>query len=424
MRDEMRAWVDHAIWWQVYPLGFTGAPIRDIPAGPREVAHRLPHLTDWIPYAVELGCSGLLLGPVFDSTSHGYDTVDHFRVDPRLGDDADMDAFLTATREAGLRVVFDGVFNHVGREHPAFQRVLEQGASAPEADWFRLTWPDGSHPGAVPQAHTFEGHDALISLDHSSPAVEQLVGDVMLHWLRRGISGWRLDAAYAVPPEFWARVLPRVWDEFPDAWFLGEVIHGDYGDIAERGTLDSITQYELWKATWSSLADRNFFELAWALKRHQEFAARMLPQTFVGNHDVTRIATKVGDEFAALAAVILFTVPGVPSVYYGDEWAYHGDKTEGWGGDDQVRPSFPASPAEFTMGGWMRELYGRLIGMRRRHAWLVDGITETGTVENERLTYTTRSAHGPESLTVELTLSPVSAVVRDSSGAEVFTYRP
>ncbi len=419
-------WADHAIWWHVYPLGFTGAPIRDVES--REVTHRLPHLQAWIPYAVELGCSGLLLGPVFDSTTHGYDTTDYFRLDPRLGDDADLDAFLAAAKQAGLRVVFDGVFNHVGREHPAFQRVLEQGPSAPEADWFRLTWPSGAEawqPGVEPEYQDFEGHGGLVALDHDSPAVEQLVVDVMTHWLRRGIDGWRLDAAYAVPPEFWARVLPRVRAEFGQSWFLGEVIHGDYADIVERGGLDSVTQYELWKAIWSSIADVNFHELAWSLKRHEEFTARFVPQTFVGNHDTTRIATKVGDGGSVLAATVLFTVAGIPSVYYGDEHGFHGEKIEGWGGDDQVRPVFPESAAQLELGGWMHALYQQLIGVRRRNAWLVDAVTETDEVTNERLVYTSRSRTGGELITVELDATvptQPSAVVRDATG-EVFSYR-
>ncbi len=426
-RTSRPGWTDHAIWWHVYPLGFTGAPIRDVTS--REVDHRLPHLTSWVPHAVELGCSGLLLGPMFDSTSHGYDTVDYLRLDPRLGDDADVDALVAAAKEAGLRLVLDGVFNHVGREHPAFRRVLAEGPSAPEADWFRLTWPGGPEawaPGVKPEYDTFEGHGGLVSLDHSSPAVEQLVVDVMLHWLGRGVDGWRLDAAYAVPPEFWARVLPRVRESFPQAWFLGEVIHGDYVDIVRRSTIDSLTQYELWKAIWSSLLDVNFHELAWSLTRHEEFTQTFVPQTFVGNHDTTRIATKVGDErLAVLAASILFTVAGIPSVYYGDEYAFAGEKTEGWSGDDQVRPVFPESPAQLRLGGWMYELHQRLVGLRRRHPWLVDAVTTTREVTNDRLVYASRARHGSpgEEIVVELRLTPPAVLVRGARGEELFSYR-
>ena len=204
----------------------------------------------------------------------------------------------------------------------------------------------------------FEGHDSLVAFNHESDAVVELVADVMLHWMRRGAAGWRLDAAYAVAPEFWAKVLPRVRAEFPDAWILGEVIHGDYPAIVENSTMDTVTQYELWKAVWSSLQDENFFELEWSMRRHNDFLDTFTPHTFVGNHDVTRIATLLDPPKAALAHVILFNVGGIPAVYYGDEQAFAGTKTERLGGDDEVRPPFPDSPADLSdLGSWAHNCF-------------------------------------------------------------------
>ena len=120
-------WVEHVVWWHVYPLGFTGAPIRT----GHDAAHRLGHLEAWLDYVVELGTSGLLLGPVFDSQTHGYDTLDHLRVDARLGDDADLDHLVAACRARGLRVVLDGVFNHVGAGHPWVRQVLADHPARP-----------------------------------------------------------------------------------------------------------------------------------------------------------------------------------------------------------------------------------------------------------------------------------------------------
>ena len=137
---------------------------------------------------------------------HGYDTVDPFRIDPRLGDDADFQALVTAAHDRGLRVLLDGVFNHAGREFPPVARALAEGPGSASADWVRKLY---DNDGLV-TADYFEGHDTLVTLNHASPQVQQLVRDVMLHWLRRGIDGWRLDAAYAVPAEFWAAVLPAV----------------------------------------------------------------------------------------------------------------------------------------------------------------------------------------------------------------------
>ena len=189
--------------------------------GARPVTHRLGQLTGWLDYAVNLGASGVALGPVFASQTHGYDTTDHYRIDPRLGDEGDFAGLVEAAHARGLRVLLDGVFNHVGRGFPAFQRVLEQGPDSPEASWFRLTWPADWQPGAEPEYGTFEGHQALVALNHDEPAVADYVAGVMNHWLDAGADGWRLDAAYAVPTAFWAQVVPRVRAGHPGAYLVG-----------------------------------------------------------------------------------------------------------------------------------------------------------------------------------------------------------
>ena len=184
-------------------------------------------------------------------------------------------------------------------------------------DRFRFDDAAGGEGG--PGYATFEGRESLAALNHDSAEVRDLAVRVLTHWLDRGASAWRLDAAYGIDPAFWASVLPAVRERHPDAWFMGEVIHGDYTGFVEASTVDTVAQYELWKAIWSSLADVNFYELDWCLGRHNELLESFIPATFVGNHDVTRIASKVGAAKAALAVVLLMTVGGVPSVYYGDE---------------------------------------------------------------------------------------------------------
>jgi cyclomaltodextrinase len=356
----MSDWIDHAVWWQVYPLGFVGAEREALPDGTPPV-HRLGQLEAWLDYLLELGCSGLALGPVFASGSHGYDTVDHFRVDPRLGDDRDLDALVGACRERGIRVLLDGVFNHVGRDFPMFRRAE---AGDPEARrWFRWRGERGDEP------EVFEGHGLLVALDHAEPAVQEHVAAVMRHWLGRGVDGWRLDAAYQVPHAFWRAVLPAVREAFPDAWFVGEVIHGDYAAIVAESGLDSVTQYELWKATWSALNDRNFWELAHAVERHSAMLESFVPLTFLGNHDVTRIASRLDrPEHLGHALAVLMTLGGVPTVYAGDEQAFTGVKEDHEFGDDAVRPPFPADPSGLApFGAPTRELHQRLIGLRRRH---------------------------------------------------------
>ncbi|SFF62353.1 alpha-amylase family glycosyl hydrolase [Curtobacterium sp. YR515] len=395
------AWVEHVMWWHVYPLGFVGADVRpDTPVDGRPVDHRLGRIEPWLDHVVDLGLNGLLLGPVFTSSTHGYDTVDHFRIDPRLGDDDDFDRLVTAAHDRGIRVLLDGVFNHVGREHPAFRAVEEQGSDALTADLFAIDWA-GWSPGDDVPVGLFEGHDILVALDHGSRATEDLVVEVMTHWLARGVDGWRLDAAYAVPTAFWARVLPRVRERFPDAWFTGEVIHGDTAAFVRASTVDSTTQYELWQGIWHGIADRNCFELAHAVERHDELLAAQAPSTFVGNHDVTRIASAVGERFAGHAAAVLFTVAGTPSVWAGDEYGWTGVKEERVGGDDAVRPEFPAAPPESVE---LTHAYEALIALRRREPWLHRAHTDVVHLTNTALVL--RTATAERAVVTALNLSP------------------
>ena len=384
------SWVEHSIWWQVYPLGFLGAD----PTGvDRSVRRSLRGLIPWLDYIVALGASGLALGPIFAATTHGYDTVDFECIDDRLGDEDDFAALVQACHERGLKVMLDGVFNHVGREHPAYREVLELGWEAPRAGWFALAaGPDGR-----PRARTFEGHDLLVELDHGSPAVRDLVLDVMTRWCARGVDAWRLDAAYAVPPTFWAGVLPRVREAFPEVYVCGEVIHGEYAAIVRESGMDAVTQYELWKATWSALNDGNLFELAWALTRHDEMLATFVPWTFIGNHDVTRIASQLrSPEFLAHALVVLLTVGGTPAIYAGDEQAYRGVKHERVGGDDEVRPPFPQTPGELSkLGEPTYRLHQELIALRRRHPWLHRARTTQVALTNEQLVYRVEALGAP-----------------------------
>jgi cyclomaltodextrinase / maltogenic alpha-amylase / neopullulanase len=400
------AWAEHAIWWQVYPLGFVGAYPAAIAPDPDE--HRLRRLAEWFDHAITLGASGIALGPIFASRTHGYDTTDHYRIDPRLGGDDDFDYLIAQARQRGLRVLLDGVFNHVG---PDFPRYREAAHDDTAARWFR------GRPGGF---HTFEGHDGLLTLNHDNPEVVDYTADVMAHWLGRGADGWRLDAAYAVPQQFWTAVLPEVRRRHPDAWFVGELIHGDYAAVVRDTGFDSATQYELWKAIWSSLNDGNFFELNWALRRHAELVKSFAPLTFIGNHDVTRIASRLQRPgHLAHALVILMTVGGVPSIYAGDEFGFHAIKEERFGGDDAVRPEFGSPPVQLDARGvevWTLHQY--LIGLRRRHPWLHAASTSVLRLNNRQFVYQTR--HDEQALIVALNIDDATLrMPLDSGPAEV-----
>ncbi|MDO5700121.1 MAG: alpha-amylase family glycosyl hydrolase [Bowdeniella nasicola] len=390
------SWVRHAIFWHVYPLGALDAPATredaDPEAGPDGVAHRLPRLHAWLDHLLEIGCNGLLLGPVFSSYSHGYDTWDHHAVDPRLGTETDLTDLISACHERGIRVGLDGVFNHVGREHPLAKRALERGS-----------------------ATYFEGHTGLVNLDHEDDAVLDLIIDVLRYWSARGVDCWRMDAAYAMAPEVWQRILPAVRAEFPDLYVFGEVIHGDYPAIVESSGFDAVTQYELWKATWSALNDANLYELDHALTRHAKFSETFIAQTFLSNHDVTRIASRLTDPRHLRHAVALLThLPGTPSIYYGDEDGFTGIKYERLGGDAEIRPPLPANPAELSeLGASTRAMYQELVGSRRRHPWLHEAYLETSDLTNTTLAIRLTARDGVGAVTLALNIGDEDARVAD-----------
>ena len=389
-------WPDSVIWWHCYPLRFVDAEREAID----HVEHRLWRLTNWLDYLLELGANGLLLAPVFASRTHGYDTLDHYRIDPRLGDDADVDDLIWKAKERGIRVLLDGVFNHVSDRHEIVRRALADGPDSEAGRWIR--WVDGYPRG-------FEGNLDLVELDLAHPPVQDYVVGVMTHWLDRGVDGWRLDAAYAAGPEAWRPIVERVKQSHPDAWVLAEVIHGDYVDFVDRSGVDSVTEYELWKAIWSSLNDRNLHELAWTLSRHAQFASRFRPLNFVGNHDTTRIATQLTDErHLALADALLLLLPGVPAIYAGDEQGFTAEKTDGPTGDDAVRPPFPVDPDGLApFGRPTFELHQRLVHLRRTHPWLAWAGLSVGAVTNDTIAINLDGGH--ERLTLALNVGDEDA---------------
>lgn len=224
--------------------------------------------------------------------------------------------------------------------------------------------------------------------------------------------------AYSVPPEFWRTVLARVREEFPDVLILGEVIHGDYAAITAAGTLDAVTQYELWKGLWSSIADTNFWELDHAIGRHAEIAARTLPNIFIGNHDVDRIASKVGQDGEIIALALLMSLPGMPSIYYGDEQGFEALRGEGFAADDPVRPPLPATPAELSeLGSWVLAEHKKLIGVRRRNQWLTHAEVEVLDKQNATISLRSRG-EGGEEIQTDAWLEPTYGV-RIRAGEEV-----
>ena len=322
----------------------------------------LPALTSWLDHVASLGAGAVLITPIHASSSHGYDTVDAFALDERMGTDADLDRFVSACHDRDLRVLFDGVFNHVGR---GFART----------DWL--------------SGRVWEGHDELPTLNHDLPEVLEWATSVGRHWLERGGDGWRFDVAYSMPRPFLAGLTAGIKATHPEAFLFGEMIAGDFAGLVRGTSLDSATQYELFKAIWSSLNDANMWELAWALQRHAALAAEFPPVTFVGNHDVTRIASQLRDpRHLELALAVLFTVPGIPCVYYGDELGWTGEKTTGAGGDDAIRQPLPSAPDDAAQIDQPQvEQHRRWIDYRRAHPQLTDAPLEVLDKTNGTIAY-------------------------------------
>ena len=410
------AWIDHALWWHVYPLGFTDAPIR---AEDSRTGRGFDHLTSWLDYVQELGLNGIALGPIFASKTHGYDTLDYLRIDPRLGDDAAFDRFLSACKERGIRVLLDGVFSHVSTDFEPLRRELESPAETAAAREFDIDMD--SDGGPAPRV--WEGHGELARFNHDSAAAKDRIEHVMRHWLKRGIDGWRLDAAYSVPAHFWRAIIPSLRRDFPEAYFFAEIIHGDYCEFVEETGVDSATEYELWKAIYSSIEQKNLFELEWTLGRHNTFLEHFVPYTFVGNHDTSRITSVLGADGALTAHAILYTLGGCPALYYGDEQAFRGIKEERIGGDDDVRQAFPDSPRDFFGEGLaMRDAIAGLIGVRRAEPWLVTARTEVLAIANESTTYRAHEHGGERFIDVDVTLEEMPRVtIRDAHGTVLWS---
>ena len=332
------AWYDEAVFYHIYPLGLTGAPkLNDY----GEPVHRLPKLLPWIDHIRRLGCTALYIGPLFQSVGHGYETTDYRMLDSRLGTNDDLVAFVAACHEAGLRVIFDGVFNHTGRDFFAFQDIRSKREGSAYRDWYcNVNFWGNNEYGDGFSYDTWGGYDLLAKLNQRNPAVRDYICDVVRFWIDEfDVDGIRLDAADVLDFEFMKSVRQTVDAAKPDFWLMGEVIHGDYARWANERTLHSVTDYALHKAFFSAHNDHNYFEIAHTVRRTMGMVpAHIKLYNFVDNHDVERISTKLRNKAHYLPVhILLYTLPGIPSLYYGSEFGIEGKKERY--SDDSLRPA-------------------------------------------------------------------------------------
>lgn len=331
------AWYDEAVFYHIYPLGMTGAPQENNYGEP---VHRLNRLLPWISHIKQIGCNALYIGPLFESVGHGYETTDYKRLDSRLGTNEDLKAFVAECHRQGIRVIFDGVFNHTGRDFFAFKDIRKNREASAYKDWYcNVSFFGNNSYGDGFSYDNWGGYDLLAKLNQRNPAVKEYICDVIRFWVSEfDVDGIRLDAADVMDFDY-MKALRQVANEVKaDFWLMGEVIHGNYSRWANDGTLHSVTNYMLHKALYSSHNDRNYFELAHTVKYVSDMTGgRLRLYSFVDNHDVERIYTKLKNKaHFAPVHILLYTLPGIPSVYYGSEFGIEGKKERG--SDASLRP--------------------------------------------------------------------------------------
>lgn len=337
----MTDWVNHSIFYHIYPLGFCGAPMRnDFKTLP---ADRLKKIRDWIPHLKQLGINAVYLGPVFESSAHGYDTADFFIVDRRLGTNGLLAELIAALHQNNIRVILDGVFHHVGRDFWAFQDVLQNRQASAYCDWFSGLDFSRSSPYNDPFAYDgWNGHFDLVKLNLHDAAVKEHLFQAIDMWVRElEIDGLRLDAADAIDKNFLKELAGYCKGRYRDFWLMGEVVHGDYTQWVNPNMLDSVTNYGCYKGLYSSHVDKNYFEIAYSLNRQfgpDGIYQNLLLYSFADNHDVDRVASRLTKPAHLYPLYcLLFTMPGVPAIYYGSEWGIEGQKRNG--SDAPLRPS-------------------------------------------------------------------------------------
>lgn len=330
------AWYDEAVFYHIYPLGLAGAPKQNDYGEP---VHRLNTLLPWVDHIKEIGGSALYIGPLFESVGHGYETTDYKKLDSRLGTNEDLTAFVAYCHEQGINVIFDGVFNHTGRDFFAFKDIQANRENSQYKDWYCNVnfWGNNEYNDGF-SYDNWGGYNLLVKLNQKNPAVVDYICDVIRFWVSEfDVDGIRLDAADVLDFDF-MKALRRTANEVkPDFWLMGEVIHGDYSRWVNGETLHSVTNYTLHKALYSGHNDHNYFEIAHTVRRLQNMGTLKL-YNFVDNHDVERIYTKLTNKaHFAPVHVLLYTLPGVPSIYYGSEFGIEGRKE--YGSDDSLRPA-------------------------------------------------------------------------------------
>lgn len=349
-------WAYESVFYQIYPLGFCGAPFENDGIE----ASRILKVIDWIPHIKKVGANAVYFCPVFESDTHGYNTRDYSKIDCRLGSNADFKKVCDALHQEGIKVILDGVFNHVGRGFWAFQDVLKNRENSAYRDWFyRIDFGGNSNYNDGLWYEGWEGNYDLVKLNLRNDAVKNHIMECVEGWIREfDIDGLRLDVAYCLDHDF-VRHLRWFCDQKKTDFFLvGEMLHGDYNQMVNDSMLHSATNYECYKGLYSSFNSMNMFEINHSLLRQfgpenwTLYKGKHL-LSFVDNHDVSRIASNLTNEkHLPLIYALMFGMPGIPCIYYGSEWGAKADKSEG---DPALRACFD-KPEYNELTEWIHKL--------------------------------------------------------------------
>lgn len=339
------SWYNEAIFYHIYPLGLTGAPKQNEYTEP---VHRLNTLLPWIDHIKEIGCTALYIGPLFESVGHGYETTDYKKLDSRLGTNEDLTAFVKACHDKKIKVIFDGVFNHTGRDFFAFKDIQQNRENSRYLNWYCNVnfWGNNEYNDGF-SYDNWGGYNLLVKLNQWNPQVKDYIYDVIRFWVSEfNIDGIRLDAADVLDFDFMKGMRQVANEVKPDFWLMGEVIHGEYTRWVNSETLHSVTNYNLNKALWSGCNEHNFFEIAHTVKRLYDMGGchyrNLELYSFADNHDVERIASKIiNKDHLGVIYTLVYTLPGIPSIYYGSEFGIEGKKEQG--SDASLRPHLELS---------------------------------------------------------------------------------
>ena len=376
------SWEQSAIFYHIYPIGACGAPWVNDGGAP---VSRINQLHDWIPHLKKMHVNAVYFSPLWESGTHGYDTHDYTRLDRRLGTNEDFARLCDAFHANGIRIVVDGVFNHVGRGFFAFQDVLKNGQNSPYCSWFCNLWFGNSNRFGDPFSYeSWHGCEELVKLNLKNNDVVNYLENAIVGWFDQfHIDGIRFDAADCIEQDFFRRIRHTVKSKNPEAWLMGELIHGNYAQYANPEMLDSATNYECWKGIWSSHNDKNYFEINYAMNRQKDIYPGLLLYNFADNHDVARLATQLRDKrHLPLVYALLYAMPGIPSVYYGSEYGMEGEKQQG--SDENLRPAM--NPKDMEENALCKFLY-RLGAAYEAKEALHTGSFATVEVRNQQLVF-------------------------------------